>query len=552
MANGFKVTNNISKEINLVVIDTYTTEVIPTQYLYEQSLQLITSSTSQRFISPKGGQELFEFPAVHTDKNGTELPYSFIIAVAETLAPVCVQTVSLSEVQTLDGFTITDEQVTYINKVFDFIQNIAAFPTSDLAVDFATVLKAGTDADIAAFFAASKGYTDVKIDDVMLAQSYYDALPYGWVNGKNAKFYLYSKDYKNNTDTDEPIGHIEITNDWSVPITVTPDPVKFKISLTTYDDSKTIPLEFKDGTFWDSIQKDIPLVALKGSFIVPSQFTMDNSRTDIEPYVIGNMNGYDVFGLNEKAPHDQDGDGGFLDVFEVHNFKEGLDLALYFVGIGTAIAFFVGVYYGIKYVKNKFRSDDTIETQKKAKEVKEAIQASVEKILKKVVRQVEQNDYLGDVNEIQGAAKTLAINKRLRVARTNLQDAANSLTDSITALGSNHVDAGMQNILDALTPIQTRLANGSLEDISGLIDLNTSDLLQQYNTRINARKIAVVDRMSNEQKKAFKEAQDAYDEVMEVERFIEEQLVELSEGNDAEELEGHIEHEEVIVPRGGE
>ncbi len=534
MANSFSVTNN-SKDTKLVVIDVYTTEPVPVNYLYEQTLQLISSSSSQPYVASNGGYETFGFPAPHKDSNGTDLPYTFIIADATTLRPVCVKTVGLTEVATIGGFTIEEKQIDYIKRVLEFIQNIAAFPTSDLAMDFAAALK-DEDTDISVFFKKTKSYPDVQFEDVALVYSYYSALPYGWVDGKNTKFYLYSKDYKNNTDTDEPVGHLEITNDWSLPLPVKLDTDKCKISLSTYDDKKTISLEFKDGAFWDSTKKDIPLVALKGSFIVPSQFTMENSRNDLEAYVIGSLNGYDVFGLNGKAPHDQDDDGGFLDTFKVHNFKEGLDLALYFVGIGTAIAFFVGIYYGVKYVKNKFTSDDALETHKKAEELKETIQKSGQKLLRKVVRQVDQMDYLGDVQEIQGAARTLAVNKRLRFAKINLEDIIDSLGDSITALGNTHVDNRVQTILDDLGALRTQLAEGNLGDIADLIDNRTSADLEGYNTTINEIKGTVVGRMSAEQKKAYKEAQEAYQEVIEVELVIEEQLIEIADGENLQDI----------------
>lgn len=533
MATKFwKITNHISTATNLVLIDAYTDQVLPSVFFYEQTLQLVPLPSTELYIKPNA-YDTVVLPDPHRDTAGNTMPYTFIIAKAETLAPIAA--IVCPADGTPSDLEVTDDMFNYIKKVYDFIKNIAAFPTSDLSKNFVTAMNDGSDSAIQAFFDGTTDYKYVKIDDVHLVQTYYKALPYGWTGGRNTKFYLYAKDYKNNTDTDEPVADLNISNDWTLPIAVSPDSAKFKMELNTYDDKKTIQLGFKDGAFWDSTTTDTPKLVLAGSFIMPSQLTGETSRNEIEAYLLGNLYGYDVFGLSSMAPHDQDDDGGFLDVFAVHNFKEGLDLTMYFISIGMGISFLVGCYYAVKYIKNKFNSDDALETIKKAQEIKEYIRQNNETLaglINERVRVIEPEN----IPVAQVDANQQLVNANLRAARVALDRMIDCQLDSITALASIHADANLQTIMDALDGIQTSL-DGTLTDVGNLIDGGVCARLQVLNGRIAELRVNGERHMTEGEIEDFNHAQENYNNARELEFEYERAIADIRRGENEQEAE---------------
>jgi hypothetical protein len=270
---------------------------------------------------------------------------------------------------------------------------------------------------------------------------------------------------------------------------------------------------------------------------MPSELTMDNTRNSVEPYLIGRLNDYEVFGLNEKAPHDDDGENGFLDVFQVHNFKQGLGLALYFAGIGATIAFFVGCFYGIKYLKNKFRSDDKVDLQKKVEEIKESMRENNEALLKTVdqsIKVIEPENL--DADQIE--ARRELIDVKTRMAKDNIQHMVDSQLLSIDAMAAYHEDNRMQDIVDGLGDIQEVL-RGDLDAVLNLIDGGVLDRLHNYNQSIIEIRLRATRYMGEVQKEQFSDAQETYIAIRQEEMLNERQLKEDRQGFD----EGEIEHE---------
>jgi hypothetical protein len=532
-STSWKISNFNSKGINLVLIDAYTDQVLPSTFFYEQKMSLLTASSSQPYIVPDG-YETFAVPDPHKDTAGNTVPYTFIIADAATLAPVHWVSCK-NDASDLTDLIISDETFTYIGKAYDFVKNIAAFPTSDLAIQFAEVMNGGDETKIEAFFRDSKDYTGLKIEDVLLVQSYYKALPYGWTGGRDTKFYLYSTEYKNNTSDDEPIGDLSLTSDWSIPLDVNFAASKLTISLKTYNDNKTTTLVFKNGTFWDNPNTDTPKVALAGSFIMPSQFTMENSRNEIEAYVVGRLNGYNVFGLNEKAPHDQDNDGGFLDIFAVHTFKDRLDLAMYFINIGIGISFLVSCYYAVKYVKNKFKSDDTLETIKKAEEIKEFITQNNE-LLAARINPAAPVPRAADLRQAQRETREQLVDRATRQAKVNIQEMVNSQRAGYTAISNKFVSEDTLQAIDNLDTIQGYIDTDTLAGFRGRLEEITT-MLTNGNVTLIASKQNINRRLSDTEKEAYDRAHETYERIRIEQEANAREVREIQEGEDVREAE---------------
>jgi hypothetical protein len=551
---NWKITNSItSGGIKLVLFDVYTDQDAPDGFFYEQTLNPISSSSSQRCISP-GGFEIFPIPPVHRNEKGDTVDYTFIIAMADTLAPVASVSCKADTSDLPANYEVTDDTVKYINNVYDFYENISAFPTSELAIDFADVMNGGTESEIQAFFNNTQDYKNVKIDDVLLVQSYYKALPYGWCQGKYTKFYLYSQDYQNNTDTDKPIGEVNITNDWSdLPLPVIPDPKKFKTTLKTNRDDKTINIEFKNGTFWDSIKTDTPKIGLSCLFAMPSQFTMDDEHNNIEICLAGTINGYDVFGVSEKAPHDQDGKDGFSDVMSPETFKDYVDLVMYFITLGMGIGFLVSCYYAGKYLYNRFKSDDTLATEEETLEIRKLITANDQRILELIennnqrvtdlvaprVRRIQPRN----IRFEQEQARARLLDAKTRQAKGNIQRMVDAQTASLETIGNRFANNQTADIMDGLDRIQGLLDGGLVEFRAGMADITQN--LTQYNEIIRAGKANVNNRLSGEERQAFDNAQAAYDASAELQEVTREEMRQIEEGRDVRQEEGGAEIEVV-------
>lgn len=536
-SKSWKISNSNSNNINIVLIDAYSDEVLPSTFFYEQTISLITASSSQPYVVP-GGYETFPVPDPHKDTAGNAVPYTFIIADAATLAPVTWVTCR-ADASDLTDLTISDDTFTYIGKAYDFVKNIAAFPASDLAIDFAEVMKNNNEADIAAFFRNSKDYTNLKVEDILLVQSYYKALPYGWAGGKDTKFYIYATSYKNNTDDDEPIADLTLTGDWSIPPNIKPDSSKFTIELNTYDDHKTIRLAFKDGTFTDNPDTDTPKIVLAGSFIMPSQLTMENSRNEIEAYVVGRLNGYSVFGLNEKAPHDQDNDGGFLDLFAVHNFKEKLDLAMYFITLGMGFSFFVSAYYAIKYLKNKFRSDDTMELIKKAREIQDFITANNDVLINRI-NPGAAAPRPAEMRPRQQETRQQLIDSATRQSKVNVQELVNAQRAGYLAISDKYINADTIEAIDNLNTIQGYIDTDTLVQFRGHFEEMTN-LLTACNVRLIAGKQTINRHLNENERRAYDRAQETYERIRVQQDEALRRVREIEEGADERGIEEEIE-----------
>lgn len=545
MSNStWKVTNNTTEK-KLVVINASVDSDAPKAFYYDQKTTLLSFSTDN-LLSP-GNADSVTIPDVQKDKSGYSLPFTLIIAEAETLAPVTAVTCK-ADLSDLKDITVDDSTVKNIAIVFDFFKNIIAFPGSQLAMDFAALDLTNATA-VKTFFEKSGDYASVTLDALTLVQSYYNALPYGWANGKNTTIYLYSGDFENNTDTDKVryVGAISITNDWTSPLPLTV-PDQFKIELKLNEDQPR-QLVFSNGIFWDSAKTTTARLSLVGSFTVPSQLSLDDNNNSICTFLVGSINGKPAFGLEGVKPaNDHNNDGSFLALFDVENFRDGLTLGMYGVGIAVSIFLLVKVGQFVKWCKDYGKP--TIDQKQRAaqtEELRQHITDNARAIVGEVNAKIsaaefnaeiiipEQEDLI--VNQEAYAAQQIASKTKQSVRNVQkMVDAQRAQLETIAGRISND-DA--QAAADRLEAVQERLNRGTsfealkkfreeLPDIMDTLSINGTNIFM-VKSKINRQ-------MSNEERAAFDEAYSAYDKIYREQARVTDEIKDIQAGFDEREV----------------
>lgn len=246
--------------------------------------------------------------AITLNQAGT-LIYNIIFAQSNNLFPVSVVGEMLNfSTNSYPPISISSSTTpppsAYIN-AFLFYQEINAFPSSDLAKDFATALTGATNANsasdidtgIAGFFAKTKGFTDVTYDTYLAVSSYLNTFAFAWANfATSYTYYLFSSSTTGNSNA-TLLGTVAFTQNSS---SGTPSLTDFNGGYTiTYTDtnSNTTTLSFSSGQLVSSLTDDVPAIALQCTYTQLSQITGNSSDTQIVPSLIGSLNGAQAVGV---------------------------------------------------------------------------------------------------------------------------------------------------------------------------------------------------------------------------------------------------------------
>ncbi len=542
MSNStWKITNATTKK-SLVIINASVDADAPDNFFYDQNTALIPFTSANTLAC--GNSDTIAIPDVQKDSSGHDLPFTFIVADAITLGPIKAVTIS-ADFSDLADLTVNDDTLKGIATVLDFQKNITAFPASDLATEFAAI-DFSDETAVNEFFALQEDYKSVTLSDLHLVRSYYNALPYGWANGKNTTIYLYSGDYENVADTEKirSVGTLKITNDWTQPLPLSiPDAFKMEIKLR--DDSAR-KLVFSDGVFWDSAKKSTASVALAASFVVPSQLTLNDTSNKICTSLAGTLNGKDAFGLEGVAPTDPDGDGSFLELFDVHSFKDGVTLAMYGLGIAAAIGLLVKLGQFVKWCKE--RGNPTVDQKERAEQT-EALKEHISDNARSIVRQVNERIKIPQqqdaIHADQASYSVQQLTSKTLKSIDNVNKMLGSQIEQLAAMGDKFSGRDMQLVADSLELIQSRLDRGtSAEALLQFRDelRDTLDILTTNNSNIFIAKTKIHNGLSLEERAAYDTAFEAFDSTRRIQERIRQEIEEIEAGKD--ELE--------IIEDGGE
>jgi hypothetical protein len=531
----WKVTNATTDK-KLVVINASVDSDAPHAFYYDQKTTLLPFANGS--ILAAGNTDSISVPDVQKDKNGFSLPFTFIVAEAETLSPVKAVTFK-ADLSDINDITIDDTTVSDMVTVFNFLKNITAFPGSELATEFAA-LDYTNDNAVTAFFTKSEDYRTVTLDTLSLVKSYYNALPYGWANGKNVTIYLYGGTYDEVSDTDEvkSIGTLTITNDWTLPLPLAvPEGFKMELKLT---DDKARNVIFSDGVFWDSTRTATAKLSLAGSFAVPSQLALNDSDNNLCTFLVGKVNGMNAFGLEEVKPRDpNEGDRSFQGLFQVHSFKDGLILGMFGVGIAAGIFILVRLGQFVKWCVD--HGNPTVDQKERAVQTEE-LKGHITNKVRTVIDEVNNLIKVPEQEEIpadQTAYTVQQLASKTKQSIQNVQKMLDAQRAQLEVLGARFSREDMQLVADRMEAVQQRVDQGTSPEalMKFRTDLSdTMDQLQVNNTTIFVAKTKLNSRLTNEERENYDRAFEAYDNIRLTQERVNEDMKDIEAGLDEREI----------------
>ncbi len=524
-------TSGLPKDI--VVIHASVDSDKPAAFYYDQQISILPFVLNDGCLAPGESDEIV-VPGTRTDEAGNDLPVTFIIAEAQTLAPI--QSVTFkSDLSDLEELTITDASIDRIERVFDFNKNITALPASALALAFARL--DFTDARaIEAYFAATKNYKTVELDDLCLIRSYYNALPYGWANGKDTFIYLYSEDCPGQEDGDiaQAVGWIKITNNWLLPLPLfNADHFRAEIQLQG-DTAKR--LFFSDGTFYDTEKMETAVVRLAGSFMMPDQISTEYKKTGIVTFLPGKINDTRVFGIAGEAPDgEQQKEKGFWNRLDVQSVEGVVLIAVGMMAIGVGIAILVKLGQFVKWYKTHGNPavpqvERDVQTEALKQYLREQLAALTAKIDAAVV--VPQQN---EIPAAQQLLKTQQLELKANQAKDNIRQMADAQSDALKLIADKYVSADIEIAFDDLDRVAQSLENGNVENFDAWVE-GSLGLLNHNTETIVAAHTFIAGAFSTAESRIYKESMKVYEDVKVILENNQRDVKEIDSGADEREI----------------
>ncbi len=534
----WEVTNETTKK-NIVIINASVNTDSPESFYYDQNIQLLPL-LSDSLIAP-GNTGSINIPEVKKDDTGYALPFTFIVAEAETLSPIKAISCK-ADLSDLTELVINDETLEEISSVFDFYKNITAFPGSELAISF-TSLDYTNVQSVKDFFNNTEDYKRVTIEDIHLVSSYYKSLPYGWANGKNTVIYLYNQTQINNQEEGKvkSIGTVAITNDWTLPLPVnSSDQFKIEFKLNGEDAKQLV---FNNGVFWDNAEKSLAKVCLAGSFFMPSQLMDDDSNNNktICTFLVGAVNGASAFGFEGGEPDGDDDDGSFWRLIDVHNLRDGITLAMYAIGIVAAIVGIIKLCQFIKWCKE--RGNPAIDSNARRQQI-ENVQQHIVADSEQILRQVNQDIVVPNNENIQPAQneyRAAQIKAKTAQSFENISRMVANQEKVLAAIGSKLSNAAIEDIVDRIEVVRNRLDRydagfnervaefrRNLPDTINVLTVNAKD--------ITAAKTYIDKRLTSSEQRAYELAMNNFEKIYAEQNDVNDEMRRIEAGEDEREI----------------
>ncbi|XYH95039.1 hypothetical protein ACMHYB_45670 [Sorangium sp. So ce1128] len=172
---------------------------------------------------------------------------------------------------------------------FIFVQNLQAFPSSDMAQSFTTALNnalAGPPADIDstmnAWFATTESFKDVYYSAYLAAQSYVTAFAFAWANfASSYTYYVYTTGEATGSTTTggtvSLLGTITFTQNAQSGIPSLTDPTGGYTITYQPASGSSVQLTFADGQVLNADGGDEPAICLQATFMNKSNVTGNQS-----------------------------------------------------------------------------------------------------------------------------------------------------------------------------------------------------------------------------------------------------------------------------------
>ncbi len=249
-----------------------------------------------------------------------------------------------------------------------FYQNIMAFPSSTVAVQFQQVLNAtyssatsssSIDSAVNAFFAGTEGYQNVTFDNWVAVSSYLNAFAFAWANfAASYTYYMYQSSGQQSSGgtpaAATAAGAVTLTQSASGPnpASLTDPNGGYSVQYTPSGGSP-VALTFSASQFVSATDEDFPLIAVQCSYMQLSQFTGNaNDAATLVPVLCGSVNGQQMIGLNYQIPADNPGlltqiQEGIQDFFNAGGITDFMQITGFVMGLKL-------LYDGLAYLRQQF------------------------------------------------------------------------------------------------------------------------------------------------------------------------------------------------------
>ena len=353
-----KVVNNSSKAV--VVLDAYqsatTVPAYSTATGYQQQLKALPLSTGGTVLAA-GATATVTLNDTYVSNGQTKPSYIYQLLVSQPagLFPVAnVGEVIDFTTETYPDVVITDAEAANMTLGFAFVQNIMAYPGSQLATGFVSAMNSAQTqssstsmvAAVDAYFNSTKGYQGLDFASYLAISTHMAKFAWTWgldASGNPGRtYYLYaSSDASNSSTSSQGTVTITLPANAASPADPTDTNSGYTVTLSTGN----TPLYFEDGQFVNDTNVDIPSVCLQGSYALKSTFTQKSTDNVLWPVLVGTVNGVKVIGVSQEPA---DASSSWLKSLLPTSFDDLLNDFLKVMGVAMAIDFLKQKFAGKK------------------------------------------------------------------------------------------------------------------------------------------------------------------------------------------------------------
>jgi len=232
---------------------------------------------------------------------------------------------------------VTDAAAANMTLGFQFVQNIMAYPGSQLATGFVSAMSAAQGQStstsmvqaVDAYFNSTKSYQGLDFASYLAMSTHMAAFAWTWgldASGAPGRtYYLYAQSDANAASP--------------------ADPTDANSGYVTTLSTGNVPLYFENGQFVNDTNVDIPSVCLQGTYALKSTFTQKSTDNVLWPVLVGTVNGVKVIGVSQEPA---DASTSWLKSLLPKSFDDLLNDFLKVMGVAMAIDFLKNKFSGKK------------------------------------------------------------------------------------------------------------------------------------------------------------------------------------------------------------
>lgn len=521
------VVNKSSKSV--VVLDAYqsatTVPAYSTATGYQQQLKALPLSTGGTVLAA-GASATVTLNDTYVSGGQTKqsLIYQLLMSQPAGLFPVAnVGEVIDFATSTYPDVTITDAEANNMNLGFAFVQNIMAYPGSQLATGFVSAMNSAQgqststsmSAAVAAYFNSTKSYQGLDFASYLAISTHMKQFAWTWgldASGNPGRtYYLYAASDASSGSASSQ-GSVTITLPASAANPADPSDPNSGYTISLSSGGNTSQLSFSAGQFVDNPNVDTPAICLQGSYALKSTFTQKSTDNVLWPVITGTVNGTKVIGVSQ-AP--DDAATSWLKSLLPKSFDDLFNDFMKIMGLAMAIDFLKNKLSGKKEALDNDEANDNDgappsdeqvadadagaeqignEAQQQAQDVADRMgdaggqpaievpdeaaipQSQVDVNVDQVqaLDQVQGDAYQGSIDEYRGQLEELA---EIGTPPA-LEDAASNLMDAESQLADARVNSDFSDVSSSLTEVNANV-NLSVEQLGSEVSQQVQDNIKE-------------------------------------------------------------------------